>query len=390
MLNSGHNNNQRFQQSKPAEKKETERLEKPERIEVNSEIEKSVASFQPSMQRQEQRPRNSNPQIMQSNNSGNKAKGDWKEKFRKNWIIVKDFLNKAFVQTPYETIFELMLLIAGGTRTIQLFNTMGQTGFAAAIGIIYSELGIILYEFLEWRGKKIKTKKRKWWKLRKEERVEYDGYPFINQQSVARVGLWVVHIPLTVIFTTSDLILINLETMTGTSMSETFAWVLGIVIGVGFFLDLSIINIYKNQDPKRIHDQKMFDLKNEKENFEFEKEELELKARLDYERKNAKPLIELRAKLGTREKIVDEFSGRLGSDYVEQALEDIGLGKNKPRQIAPPNNFNSNLETPKTHAENDEANGEDDEVLIKQKKKMNVGSGGVQNFPNPHQQQRKS
>lgn len=303
------------------------------------------------------------------------------------WDNFSHFLKEAFMKTPYETLFEIALLIAGGTRTVQLFNTMGQSGFAAVIGLIYSEIGIILYEFLIYKGKRVKVKKTD-----KRTGRTYEVYPFINQKSLAKWGLWLVHIPLTVFFTTSDLILENLEALSGGGdMTSSFAWVLGFVIGASFLADLIILINYKEKNPSRIHEERMFELLNEKEEFEYQKEEIRLRAQIDYEKTNAKPLIELEAKFGKREEIMNKYAPKFGEKFIEDALEDVGLNFNKPQS-----NQNNQEEIKKINKQpqNFQKEESDEELIKKLQERIeevkpigNIKNNqeGAENFQKPRQ-----
>lgn len=312
------------------------------------------------------------------------------------WDNFVHFIKEAFMKTPYETLFEFSLLIAGGTRTIQLFNTMGQSGFAAVVGLIYSEIGIILYEFLIYKGKRVKVKKKD-----KRTGNEYEVYPFVNQKSLAKWGLWLVHIPLTVFFTTSDLILENLEAISGSGdMTSNFAWILGFVIGAAFLADLVILINYKEKNPARIHDERMFELLNEKEEFELKKEEIRLRAQIEYEKKNAKPLIELEAKFGKREEIMTKYSPKFGEEYVNNALEDVGLNFGKPNrpdaqpphQVRPQPQLENREHKPLSFSKNEEET--DEELIENLENRIKATStsnksngGGDENFQQPRRQE---
>lgn len=303
------------------------------------------------------------------------------------WDNFSHFVKEAFMKTPYETLFEIALLIAGGTRTVQLFNTMGQSGFAAVIGLIYSEIGIILYEFLIYKGKRVKVKKTD-----KRTGRTYEVYPFVNQKSLAKWGLWLVHIPLTVFFTTSDLILENLEALSGGGdMTSSFAWVLGFVIGASFLADLIILINYKEKNPSRIHEERMFELLNEKEEFEYQKEEIRLRAQIDYEKTNAKPLIELEAKFGKREEIMNKYAPKFGEKFIEDALEDVGLNFNKQQS-----NQNNQEEIKKVNKQpqNFQKEESDEELIKKLQERIeevkpigNIKNNqeGAENFQKPRQ-----
>lgn len=303
------------------------------------------------------------------------------------WDNFSHFVKEAFMKTPYETLFEIALLIAGGTRTVQLFNTMGQSGFAAVIGLIYSEIGIILYEFLIYKGKRVKVKKTD-----KRTGRTYEVYPFLNQKSLAKWGLWLVHIPLTVFFTTSDLILENLEALSGGGdMTSSFAWVLGFVIGASFLADLIILINYKEKNPSRIHEERMFELLNEKEEFEYQKEEIRLRAQIDYEKTNAKPLIELEAKFGKREEIMNKYAPKFGEKFIEDALEDVGLNFNKQQS-----NQNNQEEIKKVNKQpqNFQKEESDEELIKKLQERIeevkpigNIKNNqeGAENFQKPRQ-----
>lgn len=303
------------------------------------------------------------------------------------WDNFSHFVKEAFMKTPYETLFEIALLIAGGTRTVQLFNTMGQSGFAAVIGLIYSEIGIPLYEFLIYKGKRVKVKKTD-----KRTGRTYEVYPFVNQKSLAKWGLWLVHIPLTVFFTTSDLILENLEALSGGGdMTSSFAWVLGFVIGASFLADLIILINYKEKNPSRIHEERMFELLNEKEEFEYQKEEIRLRAQIDYEKTNAKPLIELEAKFGKREEIMNKYAPKFGEKFIEDALEDVGLNFNKQQS-----NQNNQEEIKKVNKQpqNFQKEESDEELIKKLQERIeevkpigNIKNNqeGAENFQKPRQ-----
>lgn len=253
----------------------------------------------------------------QNNSNQKKDETQVKTGFEAFWDDAKDFFKKAFLSTPYETIFELALLIAGATRTLDLMHNMGQSGWGAVAGLIYAEFGIILYEFLEYKGRRVRTKKQK-------NGVAFEAYPIVNQKSIAKFGLWFVHLPLTVFFTTSDMIMTNLRSMTGMSnFDSVFAWILGAVIGLGFFLDLILVINYKGTNPERKHEEEMLQIEYDEKMFELEKQKLMAEEKLSYARKNAKPLAQITAKMDTRAKIVGEYSGKLGSDYVERMLDEI-------------------------------------------------------------------
>lgn len=314
-----------------------------------------------------------------------------KSPVKAGWDNFIDFIKVAFIKTPFETVFELLLLIAGATRTLDLMNTMGQSGAAAVIGLIYAELGIVLYEFLMYRGKRVKKEKRT---IRGEV---YKAYPLINQKSLAKIGLWVVHIPLTVFFTTSDLIMTNLEAMTGNSnFTSTFAWILGLVIGVAFFLDLILVINYKAKDPEKEHAEAMSQLEFDKRAWELEREELEAEEALQYARANARPLAQTRAKLKTRASIMGEFGETLGTDYVDSLLEEVDLapknhGGNRPQQKPPMNQgFSRNIPERSGHPEQQGISRQSppEEKTPTEESKEKVGEIEP-NFPMPRQSQEK-
>lgn len=238
----------------------------------------------------------------------------------------KDFIKEAFLKTPFETIFEVFLLIAGGTRTINFMNGMGQSGFIATIALIYAEVGLIFMEFLSYRGKRVQYEYTK-----KRTGEKYKSYPTFNQKSLAKIGLWLVHIPMTVFFTASDVIKTNLENMANksslniTDFDSTFAWILGIVIAFAFFMDLVIIINYKSTNPETKHREEMNQLEHDKLQWSMEKEKFEAQARLEYQRNNAKKLAGLKAKLETRKEIKTEFGDDLGNDYLDSVLEEIDI-----------------------------------------------------------------
>jgi len=251
------------------------------------------------------------------------------------WAIFKDFVKEAIIKTPFETIFELALLVAGGTRTLDFMGKMGQSGFIAAIALIYSEIGLIFMEFLEYRGKRVQYEYVNW----RGKRVK--GYPLINQKSLAKFGLWCVHIPMTVFFTASDIIKTNFETLAQNnsisfdgSFDTGFAWAFGVVIALGFLADLIIIINYKSSDPERRHQEEMNQLAHDRAQLELEKEKITAEEELNYERENGEKLIRTKVKLNKRREFIKEFEGDLGKDYLESELDEIDLSvKNKNQKV---------------------------------------------------------
>ena len=234
---------------------------------------------------------------------------------------VGDFIKEAFIKTPFETVFEILLLLAGATRTLDLFNSMGNSAWASVIGLVYAELGIILYEFLTYRGVRIMETKTS------RDGTKTKAYPLINQKSLAKLGLWLVHIPLTVFFTMADMILTNMEAAGISSITENFAWILGVVIGASFFADLVIIINYKSSDPVKKHEERMLQVEYDLAQFDLQKQELEAQATLDYQRENAAPLAELKSRLDARRRILEEYKDVVGDAEIEDLLAQVTIGE---------------------------------------------------------------
>jgi len=250
------------------------------------------------------------------------------------WDNFTDFIKEAFIKTPFETIFEIGLLIAGGSRTIDFMQKMGQSGFIAALALIYAEIGLIFMEFLSYRGKRVQ------YEYVDRKGKPYKAYPFVNQKSLAKFGLWFVHIPMTVFFTASDIIKTNLETLANnnqigfadSNFDTGFAWALGVVIALGFLMDLIIIINYKATAPERKHEEEMNQLEHDKLQHRLEMERIEAEEELAYERENGEGLIRAKVKMNKRKGFIDEFKTSLGEEYVESVLEEIDLSvKNKKK-----------------------------------------------------------
>jgi len=243
------------------------------------------------------------------------------------WDNFTDFIKEAFIKTPFETIFEIGLLIAGGSRTIDFMQKMGQSGFIAALALIYAEIGLIFMEFLSYRGKRVQ------YEYVDRKGKPYKAYPFVNQKSLAKFGLWFVHIPMTVFFTASDIIKTNLETLANnnqigfadSNFDTGFAWALGVVIALGFLMDLIIIINYKATAPERKHEEEMNQLEHDKLQHRLEMERIEAEEELAYERENGEGLIRAKVKMNKRKGFIDEFKTSLGEEYVESVLEEIDL-----------------------------------------------------------------
>lgn len=245
--------------------------------------------------------------------------------------IAGDFFKNLMLKSPIELLFQLAILIAGAYRTIDLFTKMGQGGVAAIIGVIYAELGIIFYEILHYKGRRVKKKFPKpWWMFWRTEKELYQ-YPLWNQKTIAWIGLWLVHIPLTVIFTTSDLVLANLQAMTGDlNFGETFAWILGIVIGLGFFADLALIINFRLKDPQSEHDEKLNQLLWEREQYEMDRQLLSQEKELEYHKENASELERIRAQLKARATILKEFKDVVTPEQLDGMLQKVEIQKSIP------------------------------------------------------------
>lgn len=260
-----------------------------------------------------------------------------KSAWQSGWDNFAEFIKEAFIKTPFETIFEVGLLVAGGSRTINFLTGMGQSGWIATIALIYAEVGLVFMEFLGYRGKRVQ------YDYVDRKGKHYKAYPFINQKSLAKFGLWGVHIPMTVFFTGSDIIKSNLETLATKSGIEAtggfdagFAWALGFVIALAFFLDLVIIINYKASNPETKHQEEMNQLLHDKEQWSLEKQRIEAQATLDYERMNGAPLAKVKAKFNARKEIISEFSKDLGADYVEAELQEVDLSPRKVKEVVVP------------------------------------------------------
>jgi len=246
----------------------------------------------------------------------------------------KKALYEMFWKTPYEkleTIVEVILLLAGGLRTIDFMQTMGQSALMSIFGLAYAELLILVWEALGYRGKSVKVDTRFFW-----EKIPIKRFPFFNQKSIARAGL-VLHLLMAMIFTTSDVILTNLKAITGsTNIEQSFGWILGFGIGIAFALDLVFLLIYKNTDPEFKHKSQMEQLSYEIIAANFELEKVEKIQEIEYRKKNATPLAQTRAKLGMQRDLLQEFGETLGEDFVTSQLEHVDLSVNerpeKPRE----------------------------------------------------------
>ncbi|MFZ2992619.1 MAG: hypothetical protein WA061_02780 [Microgenomates group bacterium] len=238
------------------------------------------------------------------------------------WKELKDFAYQSFWRTPadkLETIIEIILLVGGGTRTMSFFTNMGQSSYMAILGLIYAELLIPAYEWMGYKGKRVAAVKKNWITGK-----EYKGYNFFNQKSVSKFGL-IVHLFMTVLFTTSDLLLSNLKAALGAQMNieETFAWILGFAVGSAFLFDLCSILIYKATNPDFQHKQRMEQIEFEIKNSELELERIEKEAEMQYKKDNAVPLAKIRAKLNVQQSLVTEYKDKLGEEYVKQSLGEI-------------------------------------------------------------------
>ena len=253
-----------------------------------------------------------------------------KSGWQATWDNFMDFVREAFIKTPFETIFEVGLLVAGGSRTVNFLTGMGQSGFIATVALIYAEVGLVFMEFLGYRGKRVQ------YDYVDRKGKHYKAYPTFNQKSLAKIGLWCVHIPMTVFFTASDVIKSNLENLAKKSsvgfgaggFDSGFAWVLGFVIAAAFFMDLVIIINYKSTNPETRHDEEMTQLEHDKMQWKLESEKIAAEAELEYARKNAKGLETARAKLKGRKNILEEFSGTFDKDYINSVLEDVEIPSN--------------------------------------------------------------
>jgi hypothetical protein len=300
------------------------------------------------------------------------------------WDNFADFIKEAFIKTPFETIFELALLTAGGSRTIDFMKKMGQSGFIAGLALIYAEVGLIFMEFLSYRGKRVQYT----YKDRKGN--EYKAYPFINQKSLAKFGLWFIHIPMTVFFTASDIIKSNLEMLAkensvgfgNLDFDTGFAWALGFVVAIAFFADLVIIINYKATDPEKKHKEEMNQLEHDRLQHYLEMERLREEEILNYERNNKESLIRAEVKLKKRKEYLEQYKESLGEDYLESVLEEVDLSvknKNKPIQN---NVFDSAKPKRKYEQTGRYAKQKQEPKTISQEKEIEHSEDGVEsNFP---------
>lgn len=275
---------------------------------------------------------NSNPQKMGSNLPQVGSKQQLSSKPQDNAPKstadkVGHALYEMFWKTPYEkmeTIIEMLLLSAGGLRTIDFLKNMGQSSFMAAFGLIYAELLILAWEYMGYKGKKVKVDTKFFW-----EREPVKRFPLFNQKNVAQWGL-IVHLIMTAIFTTSDVILTNLKAISGASFNveTSFGWILGFGIGLAFALDLIFLLIYKNTNPEFKHQQEMEQLSYEIIAANFELERIEKLEEIKYRKKNATPLAETRAQLGMQRELMNEFGETLGQDFVKSKIEHVNLNVN--------------------------------------------------------------
>lgn len=276
-----------------------------------------------------------NPQTRQQINKPQSTENK-KESSKSKLDEFGSFLYDAFISTPYqrmETIIEILLLLVGSFRTVDFLQTMGQTALMAVFGLVYSEALILGWEYMGYKGKSVKLDSQFFW-----EKTSKKRYPFFNQKTVARFGL-IMHMILTAVFTTSDLVLKNLKTISGGqyNVDTMFGWVLGIGIGIAFAFDLIFLLIYKNTNPSFQHQLKMEQLDYEIEAAELELKRIERQAEIDYKKKNAVPLAETRARLSMQKSLKTEFGEALGEEYVNEKLDGVDLStRNTPQRPQSP------------------------------------------------------
>ena len=297
-------------------------------------------------------------------------------------------LYEMFWKTPYEkmeTLIEVLLLSAGGLRTIDFLKNMGQSSFMAAFGLIYAELLILAWEYMGYKGKKVKVDTKFWF-----DKEPVKRFPFFNQKNVAQWGL-IVHLIMTAIFTTSDVILTNLKTISGSSFNveSSFGWILGFGIGIAFALDLIFLLIYKNTNPEFKHQQEMSQLEYEIIAANFDLERIEKLEEIEYRKKNAKPLAQTRAQLNMHKDLMGEFGNSLGEDFVKSKLQGVDLsvdgngGQNRPQR--PQNNMPQRpIEQMRQRPQGNVAPQERGNVASGHPSEENKGNKeGDENFTNP-------
>ena len=232
---------------------------------------------------------------------------------------------------PYETVFKIALLSAGAIRSFDLLKTMGQSAIASVSGLLFAEAGIIVYEILVYRGKRI-SKKYKAKKIYVDFKSPYIHiltmdtykYPFLNQKRLAGFGLWFIHIPIAVFFSSADVIMQNIQALSGNgaSIQETFTWILGAVIAIAIFGDLATLILFGMVNPKSVHEEAVSQIIYEKQMWELEKQRIMQEAEMQYEKEHAMGLAtaEIRFKKGAE--MVEKHSGTFDKDYILSHMGD--------------------------------------------------------------------
>jgi hypothetical protein len=254
----------------------------------------------------------------------------------KNWFNwpsfkeLKTIWDENILMFPYETFFKLGLLAAGGIRTFDFFRSLNQSKNVAIFGLLFAELGIIIYEILIHRGKRIskKQKARKIYLDLKspflhvftEDRYKYS---FFNQKRLANIGLWFIHVPIAVFFSGADVVVQNIEALAGgASLQETFTWALGAIIAVAIFGDLAILIGYGMVNPESMHKEAVNQIDYEKKMWVLEKQRIEIEAEMEYEKDHAIPLAKAKARFNKGKAMVQEFSDTFDKDFILSKMGD--------------------------------------------------------------------
>jgi hypothetical protein len=232
---------------------------------------------------------------------------------------------------PYETLFKLGLLGAGAIRTFDFFTSLNQEKNVAIFGLLFAEVGIIIYEILIHRGKRIskKQKNKKMYldfkspflHIFTEEKYKYS---FFNQKRLANIGLWVIHVPIAVFFSGADVIVQNLSVLAGggASLQETFTWMLGAIIAFAIFGDLAILIGYGMVNPESMHKEAVNQIDYERKMWALEKQRIEIEAEMEYEKAHATPLAQARARFNKGKAMVQEFSDTFDKDFILSKMGD--------------------------------------------------------------------
>ena len=232
---------------------------------------------------------------------------------------------------PFETFFKIGLLLVGAMRSYDFFIALGQSKNVSIFGLLFAELGIIIYEILIHRGKRISKKQKN-----KKMYVDFKSpfihvfteekykYSFFNQKKLANIGLWVIHVPIAVFFSGADVIVQNLEVLAGggASLQETFTWALGAIIAVAIFGDLAILIGYGMVNPESMHKEAVNQIDYEKKMWVLEKQRIEIEAEMEYEKDHAIPLAKAKARFNKGKAMVQEFSDTFDKDFILSKMGD--------------------------------------------------------------------